>query len=189
MVVPDVAKSAATLLALGADEIRLGPASDLGPVDPQMQIGQRWFAAKEVIAAVEQAQVAVAANRSLTPLWASLLAEVTALDVQAARAELARTEPMIRQALSYRSNPPDAATTEKLVGALVAALQENAVTHGASLGPSELEKLELPVAKMDPNSWEWQCVWRLWSLYWVQIQGPIYESRWASFRPGGPHPA
>lgn len=47
IVFPDIAKSAATLLALGADEIRLGPASDLGPVDPQMMVGNRWVRRQE----------------------------------------------------------------------------------------------------------------------------------------------
>ena len=189
LVIPDMAKSAATLLALGADEIRLGPASDLGPIDPQMMIGGRWFAAKDVISAVEQAEEAVKSDRSLTPLWASLLAEVTALDVRSAKAELARTAPMIRQALSYRSTPPTAEQAEELVGALVAALQEEPTSHGASLGPSELQRLHLPVVEMDPNSWEWECLWRLWTLYWVQIGAPIYESAGASYRPTGPHPA
>jgi Serine dehydrogenase proteinase len=188
-VIPDMAKSAATLLALGADEIRLGPASDLGPIDPQMQIGDRWFAAKDILSALDQAESSVKADKGLTPLWASLLADVTALDVQSAKAELDRTEPMIRQALSYRTNPLDPAQTEELVGALVAALQEDPTTHGASLGPSELLALHLPVVKMDPNSWEWECIWRLWALYWVQIRGPIYESSSASYRPGGPQPA
>jgi DNA-binding NarL/FixJ family response regulator len=189
LVIPDMAKSAATLLALGADEIRLGPASDLGPIDPQMMIGGRWFAAKAVLAAVEQAEDSVKAERALTPLWASLLAEVTALDVQSAKAELERTTPMIRQALSYRTQPPNEAQTEDLVRALVAALQEEPTSHGASLGPTELQRLQLPVVQMDPNSWEWQCIWRLWTLYWVQIRAPIYESLSASYRPEGPHPA
>lgn len=38
VVVPDQAKSAATLLALGAHHIAMGPTSDLGPVDPQIQV-------------------------------------------------------------------------------------------------------------------------------------------------------
>lgn len=189
IVVPDIAKSAATLLALGADEIRLGPASDLGPVDPQMMVGNRWFAAKSILAAVTQAEKSVKEDRMLTPLWAALLAEVTALDFQAAKAELARTESMIRQALSYRTPPPDEEQTEKLVGALVAALQEDPTSHGASLGPTELKKLGLPVVSVEPTSWEWECIWRLWALYWVQIRGPIYESSSASYRPDGPQPA
>ncbi len=36
VIVPDYAKSAATLLALGADELFMGPAAELGPLDAQI---------------------------------------------------------------------------------------------------------------------------------------------------------
>jgi hypothetical protein len=190
VVVPDIAKSAATVLALGADEVLVGPASDLGPVDPQIELGEgRWFAAKDIVAAVVEAERAVAGNRSLTPLWASLLEDVSAVDVQAAKAELQRTGPLIRQALSYRSEPLDAGRTDELVALLILHLQDEPATRGASLGPSELHSLGLPVTRADPNSWVWECIWRLWALYWVQIRGPIYESARGSYRPDGPHPA
>lgn len=38
VIVPNMAKSAATLIALGADEIVMGYCSELGPIDPQKQI-------------------------------------------------------------------------------------------------------------------------------------------------------
>lgn len=56
VIVPDQAKSAATLLALGAHQILMGPTSDLGPVDPQFQLGENdLVSAKAIIAAVEKA--------------------------------------------------------------------------------------------------------------------------------------
>lgn len=152
-------------------------------------MGGGWCAAKDIIAAVEQAEAAVAGNRSLTPLWANLLAQVTALDVRAAHSELDRTESMIRQALGYRSAPPGEATATELTERLLAALQTETTTHAATLGPRELHALGLPVNEVDPNSWSWQCIWRLFAFYWVQSRGPIYESLGASFRPNGPHPA
>ena len=39
VLVPHTAKSAATMLALAADEILLGDAGELGPIDPQLRIG------------------------------------------------------------------------------------------------------------------------------------------------------
>jgi hypothetical protein len=52
VIVPDMAKSAGTILALGAHHIIMGPASDLGPIDPQFQIGNGSLAgAKDIIAA------------------------------------------------------------------------------------------------------------------------------------------
>lgn len=189
-IIPDIAKSAATLLALGGDEIRLGPTSDLGPIDPQMQIGsQRWFAAKAITNAVEQAEKAVSDDRDLTPLWASLLAEVTALDFQAAKAELDRTASMVRQAISYRTNAPAGTALDELVERLVEDLQDTPKSHATTLGPSELLAMGLPIVELAPDSWEWECIWRLWILYWVQIGGPIYESAQGSLRPEGPQPA
>jgi hypothetical protein len=38
VIVPNIAKSAATVLALGADEILMGYCSELGPIDPQVPI-------------------------------------------------------------------------------------------------------------------------------------------------------
>jgi len=38
VIVPNIAKSAATVLALGADEILMGYVSELGPIDPQVAI-------------------------------------------------------------------------------------------------------------------------------------------------------
>ena len=37
VIVPDIAKSAGTVLTLGAHHILMGPVSDLGPIDPQFQ--------------------------------------------------------------------------------------------------------------------------------------------------------
>lgn len=38
IIVPNIAKSAATIMALGADSIIMGYCSELGPIDPQVQI-------------------------------------------------------------------------------------------------------------------------------------------------------
>lgn len=189
LLVPDIAKSAATLLALGADEIRLGPTSDLGPIDPQMQIGDNWYSAKSITSAIHQAEQAVSGDRALTPLWASLLAQVTALDYQAAKAELGRTNTMVKQAIGYRTNPPAGNEFDRMAEKLVDGLQEAPTSHATTMGPQELRNMGLPVVEMNPCSWEWECIWRLWIFYWIQSAGPIYESRYGSFRPLGPHPA
>jgi hypothetical protein len=102
--VPDYAKSAATLLALGAHEILMGPTSDLGPVDPQFQLGDfDLVSAKDMIAAVERALDDVAERPDTYPLHASLLADVGAFKVVQARSALARTDDLVREALSSSS--------------------------------------------------------------------------------------
>ena len=52
---PNKAKSAATMVCLGASEILMGPSSELGPVDPQFsdpQSGQ-WFSAYNIVQSYE----------------------------------------------------------------------------------------------------------------------------------------
>jgi len=42
VIVPYYAKSAATLLSLGADSLLMGPSSELGPIDPQIEIPDEY---------------------------------------------------------------------------------------------------------------------------------------------------
>jgi hypothetical protein len=128
VIVPDEAKSAATLLALGAHEILMGPTSDLGPVDPQFPVGDfDLVSAKDMIAAVERALDDVAQRPDTYPLHASLLADVGALKVEQARSALARTDDLVREALS--SNP-DRGNDE--VDELVQRLHEPLIGHRKS---------------------------------------------------------
>ena len=103
VIVPDQAKSAGTILALGAHHILLGPTSDLGPIDPQFQISQGLVSAKDIIAALGAAEQAIQANPDTYSLHASLLADVTALMVQQARSALARSEDIMREALTSQT--------------------------------------------------------------------------------------
>lgn len=63
VVLPDMAKSAATILCLGADRIVFGPGGDLGPVDSQMRYPNGTLAsAKELVEAVDEAEKRITAT-------------------------------------------------------------------------------------------------------------------------------
>jgi len=53
VIIPHQAKSAATLISLGADEIIMGPSSELGPIDAQVPVTsagvRRWISAQSFI--------------------------------------------------------------------------------------------------------------------------------------------
>jgi hypothetical protein len=105
MLVPDMAKSAATLMRLGAHEIVMGPGGDLGPVDPQFQIGGRSLAsAKEIVAAVAEAEEHVRANPDVFPLYAGLPCRRQYVDGRAsAQCARANRRPRTRSARVPRS--------------------------------------------------------------------------------------
>lgn len=96
---------------------------------------------------------------------------------------------MVSQAIGYRSDPPVGDDLNELVKRLVSELQDTPHSHATTLGPAELKAMGLPIVELDPCGWEWECIWRLWTFYWVQVSAPIYESATGSFRPGGPQPA
>lgn len=192
VIVPDQAKSAATILAMGAHHILMGPTSDLGPVDPQFIMPDgSLVSAKDIIAAVDDATKKVQQAPDTYPIHAAMLEDVTAVMVQQARSALARTSDLVEEAL--RSNPD---RTNKQVEDLKKKLRVPLIqlprSHSALFGADDAEKAGLPVLKADPSGDQWKTLWRLWAKYFAL--GPalrIYEGvkaskmlRWAM--PAGP---
>lgn len=165
--VPDQAKSAATLLALGADQILMGPTSDLGPVDPQFLLGSTLVSAKSILAAVDQALVTIQTAPQTLPLHASLLADVNAIMVAEARAELDRSDQLIREALGCRKKHEafDEEALEALAKRLHAPLVEEKSSHGAVFGSQDAVDVGLPVLQLQPQDEQWRRLWRLYTKY------------------------
>jgi Serine dehydrogenase proteinase len=180
VVVPDFAKSAGTLLAIGAHHIVMGPMSDLGPVDPQFQLPDGSLAAaKDIIAAVDDATAKVEAAPETYALHASLLADVTALMVHQARAALERTDALVEEALSScTGRKPD--EVHQLQANLHEPLIELPATHAAIFGADDAAAAGLPVDKADPQGEQWQRIWRLWTKYFEMGLPKVYEGRQAS---------
>jgi hypothetical protein len=180
VIVPDIAKSAATLLALGADGILMGPASDLGPVDPQFPVGEYdLVSAKDMIEAVDRALADVAERPDTFPLHSSLLAEVNALRVQQARSALERTDDLVREAL--RSNPRRGEQeVEELAKRLHEPLIEAPKDHAAIFSAEDARKHGLPVISCDPSSDQWRRIWQLWMHYYTLFPVQVYKGDMAS---------
>lgn len=76
-IVPLQAKSAATMLALGCDEIVLGLHSELGPIDPQILVpvpeGQRFAPAHAILRDFERAKREIGGDVAVLPAWTPIL--------------------------------------------------------------------------------------------------------------------
>lgn len=175
IVVPDQAKSAGTLLVMGAHKILMGPTSDLGPVDPQFpQSDGSLISAKDIIAAVDDAAKKVQAAPATYPIYAALLGDVSALKVQQARSALARSADLVEEAL--RSNPDRSEKDVKdLKANLKAPLIEAKQSHAAIFGARDALKVGLPVVEADPSSEQWKIIWRLWAKYFALGPPRVYE--------------
>jgi ClpP class serine protease len=180
VIVPDVAKSAGTLLALGAHWILMGPASDLGPIDPQFQFPDgSLVSAKDMIAAVDDATKKVQDAPDTYPIHAALLSDVTALMVQQARSELLRTGDLLEEALA--SNPDRTSTqVTSLKKKLRVPLIQRPKTHAAIFNVSDAKKLGLPAVAADIAGEQWERIWRLWAKYFAMGPPRVYEGAKAS---------
>ncbi|MGB7684245.1 MAG: hypothetical protein WBL45_00510 [Solirubrobacterales bacterium] len=182
VIVPNQAKSAGTLLAMGAHHILMGPTSDLGPVDPQFPSPEGGpedlYSAKDLIAAVDHAEASIAAQPDTFPLHVSLLAKVNAVMVQQARSALERSGDLVREAL--RSQPD---RSEDDVEGVACAVQEKLIDlpkeHGAVFDAGDAEKAGLPVIHADPRSDQWRLIWLLWAKYF-SLESYVAEGQYAS---------
>ena len=186
VIIPTEAKSAATLLCLGAHHIVMAPFSDLGPVDPQIWDGQYLVAAKHIVAAVDDAVQKVLEQPNVAPVYQTLLGGLDAVAVQEARFALARSHELLDEAL--RSNPDRTpADVDQLRKDLQQRLIDRPQSHAATFGADAAAAAGLPVIKADLKSDEWALLWRLWASYF--ILGPnrrIYEGRNGSIVLGRP---
>jgi hypothetical protein len=180
VIIPDQAKSAATLLAMAAHNILMGPASDLGPVDPQFQMADgSLVSAKHIIAAVDEAAANIQQAPATFPLYASLLSDVNALKVQEARSAIARTDQIVTEVLRSnpnRSNEQVEEMAQKVSEQLVAGVH----SHGAFFGLHDAVSLGLPIQEANPKSPQWRLIWQLWTRYAVMMPIRVYESATAS---------
>ncbi len=164
VVVPDFAKSAATLLALAGDEIFLGPGAELGPLDGQIpeegSLSGYMSALNIARAADEVARDAV----SLAGSGGALLYNITGLTRAQTLEAMLRfsasfSEPLVRQLdprLVYSAKQTLRVTAryaERLLSRTVpdgsrqvaASLVENFPTHGFVIDYEEASRLGLPV--------------------------------------------
>jgi hypothetical protein len=180
VIVPNQAKSAGTLLAMGAHHILMGPTSDLGPVDPQFQSpdGSSLYSAKDLIAAVDHAEESMAENPESYPLHVSLLADVTAVMVQQARSALDRSGDLVREALESHPGRGDE-DVKKIAEAVSKTLIDLPKDHGAVFDAEDAEDAGLPVIHADPAGDQWRMIWNLWAKYF-SLFSRVVEGEYAS---------
>lgn len=186
ILVPDMAKSAATIICLGADEILMGPAGDLGPIDPQMVLGggKTMASAKEIVAALDEAERRVNENPNSFALFSSLLSDVNMLMVEQARSALDRSDSLMREALSsLPSRSPE--EVDRLARMLKPPLIEQPSMHAAVFSVDDATRFGLPAKRADVKSARWKTIWALWASYFAMGcfpagQTAVYEGLRAS---------
>jgi hypothetical protein len=169
VLVPFMAFSAATLFALGADEIVMHPHASLGPIDPQITIpqpsgGARQFAYEDVGAFLRflQSDVKVTEQVYLSPVVEKLFSVVDPVHVGAAKraSELSSSvgERLLLMHMSSSEEKPKARQ-------IAENLNKSFFAHGDAVSRSRAKQLQLRIAEDDP-----QLSKLLWAAY-LGIEG------------------
>lgn len=165
VLLPYHAYSAATLLALGADEIIMHPFSNLGPVDPQLHVeknneGNREgldFAAEDLSHFIEfvQADVGITDQEQKERAFELLCKEVGTVPIGAAKRSSNLALSLGEKLLSLHMDD------QNKVRAISEALNKSFYHHGYPVGRAEAKKIGLPIIEA-PDNLE-TLIWNIWT--------------------------
>lgn len=184
VIVPDYAKSAATLIALGADSIVMSDSSELGIIDPQVALhdsngnpqivsAQSYLDAFHLHSANLESNptdpVALAMLAKLEPATVRKLERMTERSRSIAVALL--TQGMLKDVEQAKEVAKELSNTERWFS------HQQMISQEAAIG------LNLNVTYHAPDSPIWEQYWRLYCLQLWACEGnsaKIFESNWAS---------
>ncbi len=97
VIIPTYAMSAGTMISLASDQIIMGRPSQLGPIDPQMQLGGRLVSARAIVDQFERAKQDISQDSTHAHLWAPILQSLGPALLQEAQNSLNYSERMVKK--------------------------------------------------------------------------------------------
>jgi hypothetical protein len=159
------------MISLAADRIIMGRQSQLGPIDPQMQIGGKNVSARAVVEQFERAQREVIANVVTAHVWAPILQSLGPALLQEAQNALDYSEQIVGRWLTdfmFRGRA-DAAT----LGPAVARHFNDATTHkshGRRIGRDEARAQKVAVEDLENDQDLQELVLTLYHLMTISFE-------------------
>lgn len=145
-IVPQVALSAGTMIALACKEILLGTHSSLGPVDPQILGLPAHGAVQEFQAAKRD----ILQDVRLAALWAPILGQYPAGFITHCQNAVIRTNELVTEWLEtgmFQGDPDATQKTERIVNFL--ASNQATKLHDRHIGREEIQALGVKVVPFD----------------------------------------
>ena len=185
VIVPDYAKSAASMVALGSDKILMGYLAELGPIDPQLRtapIPGPSIPARSFLDGLEMIRRNVTQRGDPAQMYFPMLSQISPQVLAMCQSAIDGSRSMARKWLRQymlKNDPKHAAKVAKWLSE-----GKRYKSHGRVIDFTEArDVLRLNVEKIDPNSDLWSDVWELYcrSIAFLQRQqrqgaAKLYES-------------
>ncbi len=168
-IVPDQAKSAATMMCCSADEILLNEKSELGPIDPQMQVPRNdgipiTAPSQAILDQFDKAKEDISKKPELLPVWLPILNLYgPSLLVMCEDAEKLARSLVEKWLLSYMFK--DVAEKEVKVNKIVDYLSDYKSTHlshARSIGISNLQDMGMNIIDLRKDKPLNNAIWNLY---------------------------
>jgi len=187
VVIPHMAKSAATMICFGASKLHMSKTAELGPVDPQVPYkdeafgGYRWISAEEYVRSYQNLVDAASDGKAkrIEP-FLQQLARYDARSIESLRSAQALSKAIsVRLLQSGMMAGQSEADIEKKIQVFVS--QEMTSAHGRMITHGEAKACGLNVELLDLHSVRWNLLWELYVRSdWVVTNGEVkklFESR------------
>lgn len=153
VIVPVAAMSAATMMAMAADEIVMAAHSQLGPIDPQLTIatpeGPRSAPAAAIRQQFAEAQADLATNPQHTAAWLPILRSLAPALLQICEDAEKLSKSMVADWLSRYMLKADGAKAQQVAAEL--SNYEKYMSHARRLGAQQLRDLGLNVVDLEAD--------------------------------------
>lgn len=171
VIVPFSAKSAASMIVLGADEVVMGPISELGPIDPLVKhpsYKDFWIPVQALRCCFEYIEEMI--NNSSNPdvaetIMSSVLSKLDPWLIgdyeKALKASKQYAESLLSKYMLKNNR-------EK-IGIVTHALTNGYFSHGYPIGRQEAKEMGLCVTEAVGELWE--VIWELYLLYQTMLSG------------------
>ncbi|MBI4369246.1 MAG: hypothetical protein HY547_03340 [Elusimicrobia bacterium] len=183
IIVPNLAKSAATLIALGTDEIVMGYTSELGPIDPQIRHtlsdgSTQVYPAQSFLDGLEDIKAKVKNEGGLSPAYFPLLNNLDPALLDFCHKAIERSKEFAKKWLKQGMLKLNPTKAEQIAEKLCE--KKLYLSHGMVIDVKEAKNLGLNVHELQPEDELWKLYWLLYIRYDVACRrdkrSKIFES-------------
>jgi hypothetical protein len=172
VIIPYRAKSAATLIALGADEVIMGPVSELGPIDPMVQTKDLMgrdvlIPAQSVKKGIEYIESRIEQDPERAILFAPLVEKIDLAMIGAYDLAMESSVQYVEELLRENRHPE----ARKNASEKAMKLTTQYFSHGFVIDRKVAkDELGLKVLFSEEDEELWEYIWNLHKIYDMQIK-------------------
>lgn len=182
VVVPQAAKSAATLISLAADEILMSDTSELGPIDPQITIptafGYVFRPAQAFLNGLELIKREHSDGQPLNPAYYPFLKGVDAALIDYCYKSIEHSKRLAVKWLSRSMCKKNKREAKRIAEELINI--EKYPNHGQVINYQDAQRIGLNVVYMPYTDPIWRALWSLYLHYVVAMRERMYVKMFES---------